>query len=286
MKGKMIKVLVFLLFTVVFAARVISQSHVVYIPSDKLARIKIDGNTDDWNWVPQKYFINGAKMYNNYLISNTIYNKKDWDCKILIAWNDITNKIYIVATIFDNVRRSIPESVFGVTRLCDDNLQVIINPDNSSGDCWNKIAYPDLHRLVRLSIHTPCSEGNAKFILDYGPSWYIGHKELINCGWSTRKNSSNGLFETSYELEMALWDEWSDMGIEFSSRHVLSADQRIKLAIILDDVDKTMNMIDNEWVTCFQPYWWSKIPQLTEFIMDHSSERDFHWSGIMSVLQP
>ena len=278
--------LVSIFVIVAFVNNLNSQHHVVYVPSDRLSKIKIDGKINDWDWVPKKYIISGIEMNNNYLISNATYNKKNWDCKIIVAWSDITNRIYIVVKVYDDIKRSNPPSMFGCPKLVDDNLQLIVNPDNNSGNCWNKIAFPDLNRLVKVTMHTPFSIGEAQLVFDYGPSWFVNRKDLIGCGWGNKGNCSLGPYETTYEIEMALWDEWSEMGIEYSRRHILSSDQGIRLAIIIDDVDKSNSKIDDEWMTSFQPVWPNIIVQMPEFILDSSCEKDNLWSGIKSILKP
>jgi hypothetical protein len=271
------------LFMVLVTSTIYCQRHAVYIPADKLARIKIDGKTNDWDWVPQRYFIKGEDMNNNYLISNSTYHKENWDCKIFIAWSDVRNRIYIVATVYDNIKKSNPEWLFGCPNLFDDHLNVIINPDNRSGNCWNNLTYPDIHRLVKVSMHTPFSKGDAQLVIDYGPSWFNNYKELITYGWGNKGDCSEGRCETTYEIEMALWDEWSELGIEYSLRHILEPDKSIRLAIVVDDVDKSKSKIDDEWMTCSQPKWFNIIVQMPEFILDSD---DNLWSGIKNALKP
>jgi len=283
-KSKMKKLLTYIFFTIISTCTINSQRHVVYIPNDKLTKIKIDGKTHDWDWVPQNYFITGKEMNNNYLISKATYNKKNWDCKIFIAWSDVTNRIYIVATIYDDIKTSNSKSIIPNPNQFDDNLHVIVNPDNYSGDCWNKLTYNDIHRLLKISMNTPFSKGNDQFVIDYGPSWLTNHKELIHCERTNKYNSTTGPCETIYEIEIALWDEWSDLGIEYSSRHVLSSDNSIRLAIVIDDVDKTKNQIDDEWMTCIQPLWSKIIVQMPDYILDPGCEPKNSWPGIKNFL--
>jgi hypothetical protein len=87
-------------------------------------------------------------------------------------------------------------------------------------------------------------------------------------------------------VELTLWDEWSMLGREFSKRHILQSDEQIRFAVIFDDVDETIDKVDDQWMTCLQPYWANLIGDLPRIIIDPSEETGDLWPGINKVLEP
>ena len=250
------------------------QYHAVYINDEKLSKIKLDGDTSDWNWVPHKYFITTASM-NEYIASKRV-DGKNWDCKIIIGWNDIKNWIYIVAVVRDNIRNTdcIPGSFW-----LDDHLEIVVNPDNLGGsfDQMN-----DRRRFNSIKFHS--IDKKSIFEIEKGPLW-ITKMNYMDWGIKTFYDNKLKTNITVYEVGLHLWDKWNDVGPKQSCTHKLMPNQTIRLSISSSDVDNITDQDEAIWaMSTGRNYPWN-ADFLCKFSLDYPVKNDVSWEGILNVLR-
>lgn len=205
--------------------------HATYIPSSYLKKIVIDGHIDDWAWVPAWY-----KLKNKDFMNCEHTNANDFDIECFVAWSDITNKIYIVAKVIDNVIISSQLSYEDAIRMnFYDGFTIIVNPNIESGQFWSGNGYKLLfHNIITLPI-TPFYDSHNSSLY-YGTDW-LKNKAYLNYSTSNLKNK-NGTWTTYYEIELNLWEKLSFFSSKLSKPKILKSELPIGLTIAYNDVDK------------------------------------------------
>src|SRR5882757_2096988 len=90
-----------MLLQLIFSA-VRGQFHAIHIPDGKLSQLKVDGDRSDWDWVPEEKFITRNSL--NEFVYGAALSLKAWDCKFLVGWSEITNRIYLLSIVYDKKR--------------------------------------------------------------------------------------------------------------------------------------------------------------------------------------
>jgi hypothetical protein len=266
--------IVFLFFVV---TNLFSQFRAVYIPEDKLPFMKMDGDTSDWKWFPDSYWITKELMYN--LLSKTEEGSSEsWGCLVKVAWSDIENKVFILATTFDDI------IVNDNPRIClNDCMQLAINPNNyGSGYRKNEESY--YYTILEDFILN--ANDSAEFIVESGPKWLEQKNSNEIKGSITRTKDEKGRFVTIYELSISLWDKWSDMGPGQSLISDLYPFKKVHLGVVFNDADKLDNSREGAWANQCGIDWYLNVDHISGFILDAPIEKGISWNNVHRMLEP
>ncbi len=232
------KILMVCLLFFYLAVNLFSQFKAIHIPFDKLSTINIDGDINDWNWVPNEYIVNFNQF--NDVLSNSEANINDWNCRLIVAWNEIQNWLYIVAYIEDD------ESFAGLPlnqKSCYyDSFQFSVNPNNYYYDVSNT--------RINGICYIPEDLSTGILEIKNGPYWLESKNRYLKWRYSFNKEGSNKKTVIIYELGMQLWNTFSQESAMFSEKHFLTHDESIKLIIGFDDIDTNKKSL---WVTADKP---------------------------------
>lgn len=261
----------FLLIVAIFLCTItcFAQFHIIHIPDDRVMAIKMDGNIEDWSWVQQKDYITIKSL--NELAKGSIIDRKDWDCKFIVGWNGITNRIYVMAMVYDDKRNTeyIPsQDQFWL----NDAIEVILYP----------MIRPSAESLYRFHFLVPTRDRSKEITIDAGAPWI---KSYIDHGWKMPGDTKKPGW-TFYEFSMPVWDNWSIKGAQFSNRHNIGPGETVCLGIAFDDRDDNIDNV-RQWNTCYGNLWYADPVNLSRFILDFSTfNSKVSWDNINKVLKP
>jgi hypothetical protein len=240
----------------------------VHIPDSMLVKMKIDGDTSDWNWAPQKYLITEQSI-----IKSTSTTNDFWKCRIMAGWSDLNHKLYILARVTDDI--FITGNSMYYTNDC---MQFAVNADNGGGrygEEQNRTKY-----LIRCVL-VAASDKSSQLLISTGPDW-IQEKQHIN--WSVKHyNNKEGGYEMVYEICLSLWDKWENEGPKYSLPAELYAFKRIRLALVFNDSDAPDDTF-TEWTNSAGIDWWNNAGEIPQFILDMPAKTGVSWQGIRYVL--
>lgn len=233
--------------------------HAIGIPHDKIAAIEIDGNIGEWSWVPENYMIATANLVD--VISNSPVDTLDFSCKTFVAWSNITNRVYIVAVVYDDYR-SVDQSSPSWEYWKDDSMEFAVNPSSTDQGHEGRLGW--YTHTIKAHITFPLEEPDREFNVDSGPSWI---REHVRYGMKGTKCNDNR-YKTIYEISMPLWDEWNKVGVALSKHHRLTANETIRMTIAFDDVDMIKDRREAQWATLSSPEWYTNADYFSLFILD------------------
>jgi hypothetical protein len=248
----------------------ISEYHMkaIHIPDDLLVKMKMDGDTSDWNWAPEKYRITEQSM-----IKNTSTNNDFWKCRIIVGWSDLDHKLYIMAKVTDDIFTT-DNSMY----YTNDCMQFAINADNGGG------RYGEEHNRTKYAIRcalVPPSDKSSQLLIHVGPDW-IQEKQYINWAVKYYENKKGG-YEMVYEMCLNLWDKWENEGSKYSLPVELYSFKRIRLALVFNDSDAPDDTF-TEWTNFAGIDWWKNSDEIPKITLDMPSEKGVSWEGIRYVL--
>lgn len=260
-------VLISLQYSIVYG-----QYKAVYIPDSMLVKIKIDGDTSDWNWVPQKYLITERSMVKNIFANNNF-----WKCRIKVGWSDLNHKLYIIAKITDDIFIS-----NNSLHYLNDCMQFAINADNEGG-LYRFVTEEKYSRIKNstLCALAPTSDGNFKLLIDGGSDW-MQDKQHID--WSVKHyKNKNGKYETTYEICLSLWDKWESEGQKYSFPTKLYPFKKIRLALTFNDSDVSDGTF-TEWSNLAGREWWMNADDIPKFTLDVPLKTGISWQGVRYIV--
>ena len=256
------------------------QYKMVYIPDSIIGNMKMDGDTTDWEWAPSSYIIKTNSLDN--MLNDNEYDPENWACRLVFGWNQISNRIYILAIVKDDVK-SVDRIPPQGKAVLDDCMEVIINPDNFGGE--NRYQTTEsYHHSVKFFYSFPLPESKYEFEIRKGPSWYPEGKRYISWG-GKEYNDPNHKTVTVYEVSLILWDFWSDKGAEYSQESQLFINKQIGLTVAFDDVDKEKDVRSAQWVTSSGSGWNGNANDLSVFILDAPLKKGISWQNISHLLK-
>jgi len=252
------------------------QFHAVYIPQDKLSFMKMDGDTSDWNWVPENYFITEESM-KKVLDRSSGAPEENWKCEIKVAWNEIENKIFILAKVFDDVLIN-QTTDFGK----NDCMQFVVDAMNNGG--WYDFSYQGGWSYSRDQYH--CLKGhifvNKDLTIRVGPKW-LEKNSTKYIKWGVNSAMGKDGYVAVYEICMSLWDKWS-VDPEHSKQSDLHPNKKIRLLLGFQDVDTYNRLIDR--VTFSGVDWFKDADEISQFVLDAPVEKEVTWNNIRYLLKP
>lgn len=111
------------------SALAIERPNVVYkifqFPADKIP--KIDGNTEDWNIVPEEYVIGTDQLSDTVNGHGTKIDPKDLDVRVRVGWVKGLNRLYFLYEAYDNYWD------FARSDLHNDIFELVVDGDLSGG---------------------------------------------------------------------------------------------------------------------------------------------------------
>ena len=250
---------------------VYGQFKSVQIPDSMLVKMKIDGDTSDWDWVPRKYIITEQSMHK--IVSRN--NNEKWSCWIKVGWSDLNQKLYIIAKVTDDIFITNNSQYY-----LNDCMQFVINPDNIGGRYAgeNNVRANYTIKVAFVSISDKITE----LRIINGPDWLKDQKQYIT--WNVQHhNKKGGGYERIYEICLSLWDKWEAEGPEYSLPTRLFPFKRIKLAFDISDSDTPDDMV-NEWTNLATRRWWMNADEIPEFVLDMSLKNGISWQSIHYIL--
>jgi hypothetical protein len=240
----------------------------VHIPDSLLVKMKMDGDTSDWNWVPEKYGITEQSM-----IKNTSTNNDLWKCRIIVGWSDLDCKLYIMAKVTDDIFMT-DNSMY----YTNDCMHFAINADNGGGRYGEEQGRTKYSILCALA---PSSDKSSKLLINVGPDW-MQEKQHIN--WSAKHyKNKEGEYEMVYEMCLSLWDKWENEGPKYSSPAEVYSFKKIRLALVFNDSDAPDDTF-TEYTNFTGIDWWKNADEIPGFILDMPSKNGVSWQGIHYVL--
>ena len=221
------------------------QFQVINIPDDKLMTIKLDGEMEDWNWIPEKFILTNEDLCKP-AISNGI-SSDDFSVRLRLAWNELKNWLYIVIEVQDDYLQLNTEK--------KDKVSVRIDPFNrrTKYKNWNQ----NNSFMTGFSIWGIKSGQDYKLKLASGSKWFLKDASYTKVGYQNYTDKETGKNITVYEIGMLLWGEWDKSGREQSKAHQLETNQKLSMYIQFSDVDESGG-IKHTIGTCsdYVDEWW------------------------------
>jgi hypothetical protein len=264
----------------VLSVHISAQFRAVYLPDEKIQDIDIDGDTLDWLWVPREFGITMGALWDG--INNSGIDRKDWSCKTIVAWNHLTNYLYVLAIVKDDIK-SVDRKTNEEPWL-DDGMEVVVNPNNLGGK-YNHKLLPTYNYVMKFCYSFPAIDGVDEFLIYDGPSWYLEKDKYVKRAGKTFISKDNHHSTTVYELAISLWDYWDDTGADLSIRHKLKANEIIKLSIAFNDVDNIKDVRDAQWMlVTTDGDWWRNASRLSYFMLSPPVENGVSWGQINALM--
>ncbi len=226
----------------------------IYIPSEIINSISIDGNLADWYWVPDSYKLNTSNLLNSDQIT-----PDDFDVEFFVAWSKITNNIYIVCKIIDdslNVDHIHP----------DDGLEINLNSNNISGEYWSGSNYKMIFFNV-FFVSIPAIGDINDVVMFYGPNWMLKNNEYFHFSNKVTK-LKNGKTVMIYEVSLQPCINLALFSKTLSSKSLLKEGDILGLTLAFNDVDYKKNERDVQLRTVSGRNFWHQAEESTSLILD------------------
>ena len=211
---------------------------VFQFPADRIPRI--DGETSDWDIVPEHYVIGTDQLVN----SNNNQAPADLstlDVKVKVGWVDGLNRLYFLYEAYDNYW------YFNEAGLKNDTFEVVVDGDLSGGpfidrfhpnervNIWD--AYFSFHGVHAQNYHIFTPAVDKDWTMAWGPQSWI--KKLPYANAATVYNFSHG---ESGNLSLEFWitpfDYASAEDPEYSVQSHLYEGKKIGLSWAILDYDE------------------------------------------------
>lgn len=207
-------------------------------PADKIP--VIDGNTVDWEIVPEKYEIGIDQLTDD----NNNYSQPDpetLDMSVKVGWVDGLNRLYFLYQVYDNFWH------FSDPGLLNDTFEVVVDGDLSGGplidrfhpndriDKWE--AYFSFHGVHAQNYHIFTPADDKDWTMAWGPQQWI--KELPYANAAYDYNFNHGEAGTlTLEFWITPFDYAAPEGPEGSVETELNPNKMIGLSWAVLDYDE------------------------------------------------
>ncbi len=252
--------------------------HAVGIPDNYLEQVSVDGNSSDWDWVPDKYRIRLDELRK---VQGSLLNEKDFSAEVILGWSWTSNRLYFVIRVQDDYL-SFQKSHSKLSHKENDNFMFAIDPANKGGEFNRKDSVGHV-KIADFCI--PVDKGTIILQALVGPKWIYEKSKYANRECLIKENKTDGVNVITCEIEICLWDEWNSEGEEHSVRHQLEENQIIGLAFCITDYDEQKEVMTpgNEatiWVTGVdeESKWLKNASWLPKFILDPPDQEDPIWN--------
>lgn len=209
-------------------------------PADGIPRI--DGNTDDWEMVPESYVIGTDELWDSSG-KNEGTNPKSLDVRVKVGWVKGMSRLYFLYEAYDDFWH------FALPGLKNDTFEVVVDGDLSGGPLIGKFrinsdvlseteAYFSLQGVHAQNYHifTPAREKS--WVMLWGTQQWL--KELPYANAASSYNFDHGESgNLTLEFYITVYDHASPKGPAYSTKSDFNENNLIGLswAIIDYDVD-------------------------------------------------
>lgn len=206
-------------------------------PADKVP--VIDGDTRDWDIVPQSYVLGIDQMTEDEGKHNKP-DKENLDINVKVGWVEGQNRLYFLYEAYDNYWS------FSRDDLMVDIFEVVVDGDRSGGPFIDKfypfkdISKEDAWNLFHgrqaqnYHIYTPSKRGD--WCMYWGPQQWLKEKPFSNYSYKYNfKEGESG--KLTLEFYITPFDYASPEGAESSVESKLYADKLIGLCWAVIDYD-------------------------------------------------
>jgi len=229
---------VFTLFTNISYAQSESYFKIFQFPSDQIPRI--DGNDDDWSFVPEEYFIGSDFLVDDEGI-HAKFDPENLDVRVCVGWVKGINRLYFLYEAYDDYWD------FSRANLHHDIFEVVVDGDESGGPFIEQF-HPGRDSLDRwdlfFSFHGVHAQNYHIFTPAEGMDWcmYWGSqqwlKELPYANWASKYDLKPG---ESGRLILEFWitpfDSAYYQGPAYSVKSRLEENKEIGLSWAVIDFD-------------------------------------------------
>ncbi len=209
---------------------------------------RIDGNSEDWDIVPEEYKY-GNDLMINLLAKEGESNKVDpgdFRCTVCVGWVKGFNRLYILYEAYDDYWEFRSPSVIDNIHIVNDKFELSVDTDLSGGsfiwrDYYKKelvrdFGVPPQKNSLGQNYHfmTP-NRGKSLALMWNAPAWLIKFP-YTNCEYSYdfKTGESGNLF---MECWITTYDYASFKGPEYSSQAQLKENDIIGLSWLIGDLD-------------------------------------------------
>jgi hypothetical protein len=176
----------FICFSVSVFSQADSTFKVFQFPANMIPRI--DGNTDDWSFVPESYITGNDKLRDDEK-KHTTLDPKNLEVKVRVGWVKGLNKLYFLYEAYDNYWD------FSRTDLHHDIFEIVVDGDQSGGplieqfhpnpqlnNSWE--AYFNFHGVHAQNYHIYTPAEGQDWCLVWGSQPWIKELPYANAAYS------------------------------------------------------------------------------------------------------
>lgn len=163
-----------------------STFKIFQFPPDKIPRV--DGNIDDWSFVPDDYIVGGDQLTET-LKNHSTLDPKNLEVKVKVGWVNGINRLYFLYEAYDNYWE------FAGTGLHHDIFELVVDGDQSGGpfieefhpnpelrNSWD--AYFNYHGVHAQNYHIYIPAEGQDWCLAWGSQPWIKELPYANAAYS------------------------------------------------------------------------------------------------------
>lgn len=209
-------------------------------PPDKIPRI--DGNTDDWSFVPDAYIVGNEQLTETLKKIPVVLDTNNLDVKVKVGWVKGMNRLYFLYEAYDDYWE------FEKTGLHHDIFEVVVDGDQSGGplieefhpnpelrDTWD--AYFNYHGVHAQNYHIYTPAEGQDWALAWGSQPWIKELPYANAAYSYNfKHGESG--KLILEFWITPFDYAGPEGPARAVESVLREGKNIGLSWAIIDYDK------------------------------------------------
>lgn len=192
---------------------------VYQLPNDRIPTL--DGDLSEWEIVPKDYIIDTSHLEDTEEGHGKNIPKDDLDVKVIVAWNDSTNRLYFMISMYDDFHNFDEVDVSVPGR--DDIFEIVLDADHSGGNYHTHDDVDEEHQRRLFSAHAQNYHGyipprQGKWAWFWGAATWLEYLPYSDFGCQyDGPHGSAGLL--TMELYITPYNYASHLGPEFSALH-------------------------------------------------------------------
>ena len=156
---------------------------VFQFPDDRIP--VLDGDLSDWAYIPDEYIIDTSHLEETVRGHGRDIPRDDLDVKVVVAWNDSTNRLYFMLWEYDDYH-NFDETDVSVSGA-DDLFEIVVDADHSGGN-YHSHEDVDAEHQRRLfgaqaqnyHTYTPPRQGKGAWF--WGAAKWLEYLPYSDCG--------------------------------------------------------------------------------------------------------
>ncbi len=192
---------------------------VFQFPDDRLP--VLDGDLSDWAYIPDEYIIDTSHLEETVRGHGKNIPRDDLDVKVIVAWNDSTNRLYFMLWKYDDYH-NFDETDVNVSGA-DDLFEIVVDADHSGGN-YHSHEDVDAEHQRRLfgaqaqNYHTYTPPRQGRWAWFWGAAKWLELPPYSDCGCVYEgPHGSAGVL--TMEFYITPYDYASHKGPAFSAVH-------------------------------------------------------------------